>query len=135
MVLRAECHEFGIGKGWNNAGMFEVVQCSLQAWNLTGDAFTHNPGDKPWISEMYGYSFGTASAGVWHHVDYEAMLYPGYTTYGAYLPSSRHLPASSSLLLVNLLHVENTRMHLSIMEMHHNFSEQRQLCSHQRFTS
>ncbi len=58
------------------------VTCLVQAWNLTGDAFTHNPGDKPWISEMYGYSFGTASANVWHHVDYEAMLYPGYTTYG-----------------------------------------------------
>ena len=24
----------------------------VQAWNLTGDSFTHNPGDKPWISEM-----------------------------------------------------------------------------------
>ena len=54
----------------------------MQAWNLTGDSFTHNPGDKPWISEMYGYAFGTASADVWHNVDYEAMLYPGYTTFG-----------------------------------------------------
>lgn len=36
---------------------------------------------------MYGYSFGTAAANVWHHVDYEAMLYPGYTTYGAFLCS------------------------------------------------
>ena len=24
----------------------------VQAWNLTGDAFTKTPGDKPWISEM-----------------------------------------------------------------------------------
>ena len=24
----------------------------LQAWNLTGDAFTKGPGEKPWISEM-----------------------------------------------------------------------------------
>ena len=31
----------------------------------------------------YGYSFGTASADVWHNVDYEAMLYPGYSTFGA----------------------------------------------------
>ncbi|EIE24386.1 hypothetical protein COCSUDRAFT_40799 [Coccomyxa subellipsoidea C-169] len=59
----------------------KAVRHDPDAWNLTGDAFTHNPGDKPWISEMYGYSFGTASANVWHHVDYEAMLYPGYTTY------------------------------------------------------
>ncbi|BDA42986.1 Peptidyl serine alpha-galactosyltransferase [Coccomyxa sp. Obi] len=59
----------------------KAVRHDPDAWNLTGDAFTHNPGDKPWISEMYGYSFGTASADVWHHVDYEAMLYPGYTTY------------------------------------------------------
>ena len=28
------------------------VSLSMQAWNLTGDSFTHNPGDKPWISEM-----------------------------------------------------------------------------------
>ncbi len=39
---------------------------------------------------MYGYSFGTASANVWHHVDYEAMLYPGYTTYGVNLLSFSH---------------------------------------------
>jgi hypothetical protein len=33
-------------------------------------------------AEMYGYSFGTASADVWHKVDFEAMLYPSYLTYG-----------------------------------------------------
>ena len=30
----------------------------------------------------YGYSFGTAAADVWHKVNFEAMLYPGYSTYG-----------------------------------------------------
>ena len=48
----------------------------VQAWNLTGDAFTPNPGDKPWISEMYGYSFGCSSNNVWHRTDESAMLYP-----------------------------------------------------------
>ncbi len=70
--------------------MLKGLKFVAQAWNLTGDAFTHNPGDKPWISEMYGYSFGTASANVWHHVDYEAMLYPGYTTYGVHQLSFSH---------------------------------------------
>lgn len=27
---------------------------------------------------MYGYSYGTAAADVWHTVDYNAMIYPGY---------------------------------------------------------
>ena len=54
----------------------------VQAWNLTGDAFTPNPGDKPWISEMYGYSFGCSSNNVWHRTDESAMLYPGYMPYG-----------------------------------------------------
>lgn len=30
----------------------------------------------------YGYSFGSAAADVWHKVNFEAMLYPGYSTYG-----------------------------------------------------
>ncbi|CAL5222328.1 g4674 [Coccomyxa viridis] len=57
------------------------VRHDPDAWNLTGDAFTKSPGEKPWISEMYGYSFGSAAADVWHKVNFEAMLYPGYTTY------------------------------------------------------
>ena len=48
------------------------------AWNETGDAYATSPGMKPWISEMYGYSFGAAKAGVKHHVDLAAMLYPGH---------------------------------------------------------
>lgn len=40
------------------------------------------PGRKPWISEMYGYSFGASSSNVWHHVDFAAMLYPTYKPIG-----------------------------------------------------
>ena len=52
----------------------------LQAWNTTGDSYSVNPGDKPWISEMYGYSYACAAADVWHKVDFSAMLYPAYFT-------------------------------------------------------
>ena len=65
-----------------------LVLVVVQAWNLTGDAFTKNPGDKPWISEMYGYSYGTAAADVWHKVIQSAHMYPGYFTTGA----SRDIP-------------------------------------------
>ena len=64
------------------ASMSLFLCTALQAWNLTGDSYSVNPGDKPWISEMYGYSFGCAMADVWHKVDYSAMLYPGYFTTG-----------------------------------------------------
>lgn len=55
---------------------------ALQAWHLTGDVYSKKPGDKPWISEMYGYSFGAAKAGVWHKSEVESMLYPGYQPVG-----------------------------------------------------
>jgi hypothetical protein len=54
----------------------------VQAWRLTGDVYSTKPGDKPWISEMYGYSFGAAKRNVWHHYDEESMLYPGYMPVG-----------------------------------------------------
>ena len=55
----------------------------MQAWKLTGDAYSKNPGDKPWISEMYGYSFACSKSDVWHHTPQGMMLYPGYPTSGA----------------------------------------------------
>ena len=58
----------------------EDVRFDPDAWELTGDAYSAHPGDKPWISEMYGYSFGAAKADVWHTVNHNAMLYPGYET-------------------------------------------------------
>ncbi len=32
-------------------------------WNKTGDVYVTKANPKPWISEMYGYAFGTANAG------------------------------------------------------------------------
>lgn len=56
-----------------------------QAWRLAGDIFATKAGDKPWISEMYGYSFGAAKADVWHRYDSTAMLYPSYFSSGWYM--------------------------------------------------
>ncbi|KAL3136783.1 hypothetical protein ABBQ38_005497 [Trebouxia sp. C0009 RCD-2024] len=55
-----------------------AVRNDPTAWNTTGDSYSVNPGDKPWISEMYGYSYACAAADVWHKVDFSAMLYPAY---------------------------------------------------------
>lgn len=54
-----------------------------QAWTLSGDHYSVNKGDRPWISEMYGYSYAASKSDVWHHVDHSAMLYPGYNVKGA----------------------------------------------------
>lgn len=58
----------------------EDVRADPEAWRLTGDAYSKKPGDKPWISEMYGYSFACAKANVWHKTPQSLMLYPGYAT-------------------------------------------------------
>ncbi|KAI8102669.1 hypothetical protein M9434_005468 [Picochlorum sp. BPE23] len=58
----------------------EDVRADPEAWHLTGDAYSKKPGDKPWISEMYGYSFACAKANVWHKTPQSLMLYPGYAT-------------------------------------------------------
>lgn len=42
--------------------------------------FATHKGDKPWISEMYGYIFAAAQHGMWHRVDRVSMLYPGYVS-------------------------------------------------------
>jgi len=44
-----------------------------------GDAMQ---GGKPWISEMYGYSFACAKCNVWHTWDTHVMHYPTYTPSG-----------------------------------------------------
>ena len=49
----------------------------MQAWTLSGDSYTPNPGDKPWISEMYGFSYGCAKADIWHEFMDGSMIYPG----------------------------------------------------------
>ncbi|KAL0035276.1 hypothetical protein WJX79_009858 [Trebouxia sp. C0005] len=55
-----------------------AVRNDPTACNTTGDSYSIHPGDKPWISEMYGYSYACAAADVWHKVDFSAMLYPAY---------------------------------------------------------
>ncbi|XWS44072.1 hypothetical protein CRYUN_Cryun15aG0013200 [Craigia yunnanensis] len=44
------------------------------ATNITGDIYGQG-----WISEMYGYSFGAAEAGLRHKINDDLMIYPGYT--------------------------------------------------------
>lgn len=43
------------------------------ATNITGDIYGQG-----WISEMYGYSFGAAEAGLKHKINDDWMIYPGY---------------------------------------------------------
>lgn len=49
-----------------------------QAWHLSGDVYSTRAGMKPWISEMYGYSFAAAKHDMWHTIDRVSMMYPGY---------------------------------------------------------
>ncbi|KAG7575541.1 hypothetical protein ISN45_Aa03g000360 [Arabidopsis thaliana x Arabidopsis arenosa] len=53
----------------------EDVRQDTAHWstNLTGDIY-----GKGWISEMYGYSFGAAEAGLKHKINDDLMIYPGY---------------------------------------------------------
>ena len=60
-----------------------------QAWTLSGDSYTPHPGDKPWIAEMYGYSYGAAKAGIAHEWLEDGLLYPGDPSAGAREPSTR----------------------------------------------
>ena len=53
-----------------------------KAWHLSGDFYSKRAGNKPWISEMYGYAFGAASLGIRHAWDEESMVYPGYAPVG-----------------------------------------------------
>jgi len=49
----------------------------------TGDAYITEAGPRPWISEMYGFVFGCAKAGVQHNVMSSVQLYAGYTPWDA----------------------------------------------------
>jgi hypothetical protein len=61
----------------------EDVRIDDQAYRLSGDVYAIHPGDRPWISEMYGYAFGAANHNVWHKWDTFSMIYPGYEPRGA----------------------------------------------------
>ena len=45
----------------------------------TGDEYITERGPRPWISEMYGFVFGCAKAGIRHNVMSSIQLYAGYT--------------------------------------------------------
>ena len=58
----------------------ERVRQDKDSWGNTGDIFNSNgKSGPPWISEMYGYVFGCAEAGLNHTVSNDFMLYPGYS--------------------------------------------------------
>ncbi len=58
-----------------------------QAWRLTNDLLVE-PGGRPWIAEMYGFSFGAASVGVSFHWNRTAMIYPrDYPEGACWLPA------------------------------------------------
>ena len=66
----------------------------LTCWrrpSASGDVYVPK-GGRPWISEMYGYSFGCAKAGLWHVANRTMMLYPEY------LPTGEDSIASSLVL-------------------------------------
>ena len=56
----------------------EAVREDPNAWNLTGDTKLKK-GQKAWISEMYGYVFAAAKAGIQHKIEPTVQYYPGYT--------------------------------------------------------
>ena len=58
---------------------------ALQAYKYSGDMYATKPGDKPWISEMYGYAYGAAKSNVWHKWDTYSMGYPGFSGWAAYV--------------------------------------------------
>jgi len=63
-----------------NKSFENCVDGVQQAWTLSGDSYTPHPGDRPWIAEMYGYSYGAAKAGIAHEWVENALLYPGDPT-------------------------------------------------------
>ncbi|KAG1673277.1 hypothetical protein FOA52_002557 [Chlamydomonas sp. UWO 241] len=65
------------------------VRQDPESWHLSGDSYVEK-GGKPWISEMYGYSFACAKAGVWHTWDREVMHYPTYQTTNGAVPKLIH---------------------------------------------
>ena len=94
----------------------------LQAWELSGDAYSKNPGDKPWISEMYGYSFACATADVWHTCPKGMMLYPGYEVTGMWILisffsqwSMQNLMAASPFSLYLLFAEEPYVLHYGLL--------------------
>lgn len=64
----------------HRGGAHSTCVCA-QAYKDSGDTAAKK-GDRIWIAEMYGYSFGAAKANVWHKWADDFMLYPSYTPPG-----------------------------------------------------
>ena len=61
-----------------SVAVVHTAPCSHQAYKDSGDTASKK-GDRIWIAEMYGYSFGAAKSNVWHKWHHDFMLYPSYT--------------------------------------------------------
>lgn len=55
----------------------EAVRQDPDAWNLTGDT-NLKKGEKPWISEMYGYVYAMAKVGIRNKIEPTVQYYPKY---------------------------------------------------------
>lgn len=56
----------------------KIMRTDMEAYKDSGDTASKK-GDRIWIAEMYGYSFGAAKSNVWHIWKEDFMLYPSYT--------------------------------------------------------
>ena len=63
------------GKVRTNPQLYWSMNGSIPRDIPTGDAYVHH-GEAPWISEMYGYAFGAAMAGVDHVITSGVVEYP-----------------------------------------------------------
>eukprot|EP00798_Chlamydomonas_sp_ICE-L_P009971 gene9972-7848_t len=55
----------------------EDVRFDEMAYKYSGDVYAVHPGDKPWISEMYGYAFGAAKANAYKYSGDVYAVHPG----------------------------------------------------------
>eukprot|EP00775_Hariotina_reticulata_P011815 gene11815-11959_t len=65
-----------------------IMRTDMEAYKDSGDTAATKPGDRIWIAEMYGYTFGAANLGIWHRWSPDFMLYPSYTP--SYVPHVIH---------------------------------------------
>ena len=66
------------GKVRMNPQLYWSINGSIPHDIPTGDAYAKH-GQAPWISEMYGYAFGAATAGVQHVITHGVVMYPSNT--------------------------------------------------------
>ena len=87
--------------GW--ISITEEVRADPDAWKLSGDIFTKKAGDKPWIAEMYGYSYSAARANIWHHTDnrYQVNSY----FYRHFIDTCRYVISSGRSSYIRMLSI------------------------------